>query len=151
MSFIISTMTLSAAWQLAQDTARQIKATSQAQRASSNAGMTLAAIATFEGQLRAYRTRLLQIAALPGLAAYVGALADTPGGYNVANEFNAMVSAIEGTITWIRTNSPKDANGFILAQQWALDMNSSLIDRSFTGAELAGYRAVLDTLLAALG
>lgn len=151
MTFIISTQTLSAGWQSAQDTARQIRASATAQKATSAAGMTLAAIALFEGQLRAYRTRLLQIAGLPGIATYVGTLADTPNGYNVSTEFNTMVSAIVDTINWIRTNTPKDGNGYILAQQWAPDLNSSLVDRSFTGAELTGYRTVLDALIASVG
>ncbi|HYD52602.1 MAG TPA: hypothetical protein VEA99_08245 [Gemmatimonadaceae bacterium] len=149
MAFLVSTQTLSQAWEDAQNIARATKNAALAQRTASLAGPVPAtSILHFERELRSYRDRLQALAALPGIAAYVTGLANTPAGYDVTAEFNAMQAQIAATINWIRTNFPRDAGGYLLERQWAAD---GLTDRTFTTAALAGYRTQLDALLAALG
>ena len=102
----------------------------------------------FEKDLRAFRDRFDVISAVPGIATYVGSLANTPQGYNVATEFSAMRTQIQATIDWIRTNYPRDStNTYLLERQWAAE---GLTERTFSTALLATFRTQLDSLIATL-
>lgn len=148
MPFITSSQTLSQAWEAAQNFARQLKGGAQAQRAAAVAGNVPATrILHFQRELRMYRDQLDAIAALPGIAAYVGTLADTPSGYNVSTEFAAMKTQIVATYTWIQNNFPA-SNGYLLERTWGAD---GPVDRIFSVADLTGYVTQLDALLASLG
>lgn len=152
MTFLISTQTLDAAWTNAQDIARQMKASTTAQRNASAAGAVgSSSILNFERELRSYRDRLDAISALPNIAAYVAAQADTPAGYNVSTEFNGMRTALVSTINWIRANFPTGTDGtgtYLLERSWGPDGTT---ERLFSTATLANYRTQLDALLAAIG
>lgn len=149
MAFLISTQTLSQAWEDAQNLARACKSATQQQRAAAVAGGVPASrLLHFERELRSVRDRLATIAALPGLAAYVTSQPDTPAGYVVSTEYTALRAQLVATIDWMRANFPKDAGGYLLERQWAADGPS---ERTFTSAQLSGYVTQLDALLAALG
>lgn len=93
------------------------------------------------------RAKLVAIGALSGIADYAKAqYADQ--GLDIAAEFTALVSALADVRTWITTNFPKDASGYLLKEQFAAD--GGLNVRSFTPAQTAGLRTVLDALAAAV-
>lgn len=149
MAFLISAQTLGQAWENAQNIGVQIKAGAQSIRAESVAGPVSASrILNYERELRSFRARLEEIAAMPGLAAHVTALANTPQGYNVATEYTALRTQIDATTTWIRTNFPKDANGYLLERTLSAE---GPVERTFTTAQLAAFRTQLDALIAAIG
>lgn len=149
MTFIVSTQTLSAGWEQAQEAARQLRSAAQALKAASLAGpVASSTVLYFERDLRAFRDRFDVIGALPGIAAYVSGLPNTPQGYDVATEFNAMRTQIQATIDWIRANYPRDSTStYLMERQWAAD---GLTERTFTTAALASFRTQLDALLATL-
>lgn len=151
MTFLVSTQTLSQAWEDAQNIARAMQAGAQAQKDASLAGPVAASrIVHFDRELRMYQARLDAIAALAGIAAYVNSLPNTPVGYDVVAEFNAMKAQVLATIDWIRTNFPKDASGYLLAEQWGAN-RTDVVERTFSTASLAAYRTQLDALIAAIG
>lgn len=137
-------------WEDAQNTAIYLKATAQEQLASATVGnVQSSVILAFEAVLRGVRDQLNDAAAVPGIAAYVGSLPNTPQGYNVATEFTALRTQILATIDWIRTNFPKDStNTFLAARSWAAD---GPVDRLFSAAQLATYRTQLSALITAAG
>jgi hypothetical protein len=150
MPFIISTQTLSRAWEQAQEIARNMRTAALNQKNTTLAGPVAGSfVLNFERELRSYRDRLDAIAALPGIGAYVSGLTDTPAGYTVTTEFNAMRAQVQATIDWTRNNFPRDStNTFLAERSWAAE---GLTERTFTTAQLAGYRTQLDALLATLG
>jgi len=100
-------------------------------------------ILDLEPSLRQFRAEFDEIRVLPGIGPYAqGQLGN--GTLNVAAEFNAMITAIDNTIAWIRANFPI-GNGFLQAQIWS---SSGRTDRMFSSAETAGLRAQLDALIA---
>lgn len=150
MTFIISSQTLSQAWESAQEIARNMKTATLNQKNTTVAGSVNGSfVLNFERELRSYRDRLDAIAALPGIGNYVTSLPDTPPGYVVANEFSAMRTQLQATIDWIRANFPRDStNTFLSERSWAAE---GLTERTFTPAQLVNYRTQLDALLAAIG
>lgn len=81
-------------------------------------------------------------AALPGMQQYAkDQFSDQT--YDVGAAFTAMQSAIQAVIDWISANYPKDANGFLLTEQFSA---SGFTVRSFTPAQTAGLQTVLTSL-----
>jgi hypothetical protein len=150
MSFLVSTQTLSQAWEDAQNIARAMSAGAAAQKDASLTGPVAGSrILSFERELRGYRDRLDAISTLSGIAAYVSGLPNTPAGYNVTTEFNNMRTQLLAVIQWIRDNFPKDAtNTYLLERSWGAD---GPVERTFTTAQLANYRTQLDALVVAIG
>lgn len=152
MPFLVSTQTLSAGWEGAQDIARQLKIGAQALRAETAAGaVPRSRVLAYEREIRSHRDRLIAISTMPGMGAYVSGLADTPQGYNVATEFTALRDEINDTIAWIRANFPTStapAPGTLLERTWGAEGPTEL---TFTTAQTAGLRTQLDALLAVLG
>ena len=97
-------------------------------------------------QLKQERTGLSTAGATSGLAQYARDQ-KTPFAGDVVAEFTAVIAAIDGVTDWILANFPTDGSGFLLAQTWG---PSGPVDRLFTPAALAGFRAQLDTLLATI-
>jgi hypothetical protein len=97
-------------------------------------------------RLRQDRAAFAAAANVPGIAAYAQAQKDDAQ-LDLAAEFVAMLTAIDGVTTWIANNFPKDGNGFLLAQ--TLEANGP-VDRQFTPAQTAGLRTQLDTILATI-
>lgn len=152
MPFIISTVTLSQAWADAQDIARQLKFAAQSLKTETAAGpVPRSRVLGYERELRSFRDRLITLSGIPGIAAWVGDLPNTPVDYDVAVEFNAMVTEINDTITWIRNNFPTTGTppaGTLLERTWGAEGPTEL---TFTTAQTAGLRTQLDALLAVLG
>ena len=82
----------------------------------------------------------------PGLQAYARLLYDDPAKEFVA-DVNAAIAACTTLMTWVATNFPKDANGYLLKDKI---VNGEIESRTFTAAAMAGLVAEIDTLIAAL-
>jgi hypothetical protein len=150
MGFVVSAQTLAQAWAEAQGIAVSIENIAQSQINASLAGPVVGSqILNFDATLRVYRTRLDAIAAMPGIAAYVTALANTPQGYDVSAQFAAMRAQIVGTSNWIQANFPRDStNTYMLERSWGAD---GPVERSFSTTDLASYRTQLNALIASIG
>lgn len=97
-------------------------------------------------RLVADKARFDAIAATPGIGQYAKDQYNDDT-YDVAAEFTAMVNAITAVGTWINTNFPKDAGGYILKDQ----LTASGVDvRTFSTASLATFRTQLDSLIATI-
>jgi hypothetical protein len=136
---------LSAAWVSAMAIAGSIKTDSQAVRDQSLAGnVGSSRILDHLTFLADQKIRLQQIAALPGIAAYAQA---QTGDANVAAEFTAMISAMDGVRDWVIANFPV-VSTFLQAKTFQADGRTT--DRQFSTAALANYRTQLDTLIATI-
>lgn len=96
--------------------------------------------------LRRERAALSAAASTPGLAQFARDQKSNQS-LDVVAEFNAVMAAIDGTISWVETNFPKDAGGFLLAQTITA---GEVTDRMFTPAQTAGLRTQLDTLISTI-
>lgn len=152
MPFLISTETLAAGWENAQNIGRQLKAGAESLKAATAAGpVPRSRVLSYEREIRSFRDRLVAIAAVSGMAAYVEGLPNTPANYDAAAEFTAMRTQIDATITWIRNNFPTNGTppaGTLLERTWGAEGPTEL---TFTTAQTAGLRTQLDTLIAAIG
>jgi hypothetical protein len=83
--------------------------------------------------LAQHRTRLQEVASIPGLADYARAQ-EADAGYDVAAEFNALVATVNATITWMQSAIPA-AGGY--DQMYTRPDGINLVPRSFTSAALA--------------
>lgn len=136
------------AWESARNAASGIKQQAQNLKDRSLAGnVGSSAILGFITYLADQKLRLLQLAAVPGLAAYAQQQVNDPT-LDVAAAFNAMVAQLDALRDWVITNFPKDVGNFLLAQQFQADGRT--VDRQFSTAALSGFRAQLDALLATI-
>lgn len=136
------------AWDAMRSFAGEVKSSSQQLRDTS-AATTIGAnlIITYLRELVAARSVLVTIAATPGLEAYARSQISDPT-LDLAASWTAMRNAIDSTITWIRTNFPKDGSGYLLYE--TLDANGVLQIRTLTPATTAGLRTTLDALIATI-
>ena len=95
-------------------------------------------------QLKQDKVALNAAKAVPGIAEYARLEKNLPG-LDVVVEFNSVVAGIDDVTAWIDANFPKDGGGFLLAQTLGA---SSPVDRTFTPAQTATFRTVLDALVA---
>lgn len=86
-------------------------------------------------------------AAVPGIAAYVAEARGVTTG-QVTTAFNDMLSAVNAAISWISTNMPKDANGWLLVRSMAAD--GAMTYRDFSPAQTAGLRTALQAVEATI-
>lgn len=141
---------LDAAWDRARASAGNIKASAQNLRNKSAAGTAtsediLNTVANFAG----LRDRLQKSAAVSGIAAYAQAqISDNT--IDIVVEFNNLMTKIDAAISWVLTNFPKDASGFLLAIQFTADNTGRTQFRTFTALQTSGLRAALDDLIAAI-
>ena len=147
MAFPASTATLSEGWINACRMALAMKRQAQEDRARMAAGPVPASLVLdMEPRLRDTKASLQQVAAIPGIAEYAQQQANNPA-LNVATEFTAMLNALDNVVAWIRTNYPVH-NGYLLSQTFGATGRQ---DRTFSAAETAGLRTVLDALIASVG
>lgn len=102
-------------------------------------------IVEFFQRLVAEKTANAASAAVPGIGQWAQ---DRDGGvdYNVAAEFVAVNAAIDSTGEWITANFPS-SGGYILKDQLGAGGVST---RVFSSASTAGFRTVLDSLIATM-
>lgn len=87
-------------------------------------------------------------AAVPGIAAYVASQRSVTE-QQVIDAFTDMDGAVEDAIGWIVNALPKNAGGFLLLRTIAAD--GAMAYRSFTPAETAGLRTILQAVEATIG
>ena len=103
-------------------------------------------LATFQ-DLRRRRDALLTISTIPGMAQYARDQEDDQS-YDVVAEFAAMVALIDAVLANIIATFPTDADDFLLEKKFAPDGTYTF--RTFTGAQLAVLRGLLDDLVAGI-
>lgn len=93
------------------------------------------------------RAALLEIAAIPNIAAYATEQEDDPT-LDIVAEFNAMVAAIEAAATWIYQALPRDANGYVLIHKTTTA--GELVPRVFAPAATAPLVPLLQAIVDAI-
>lgn len=91
----------------------------------------------------------LSVASVPGIAEYAAAQKQGQVADPVA-EFTATRNAVIATLDWLRTNLPAGdfgGNSYALAFMLPADNVTQISSLTFTAAQTAGYRTVLDTLI----
>lgn len=137
------TDSLRASYQLAQDTARNLKQTLTAfntRAAASN--IRSSDIFGVYTRLGNDSATLAAIAQVSGLATYAQEQSNDPT-YNVGAEFTAMQNAIASARTWIETNFPA-SGGYLQSHQIT---GGAVVERSFTPATTAGLRTALQSVI----
>ena len=131
-------------------TARRLKANSAVFRGEAAAGNINADRITEEvlRNLVVARNTFTAAAAVPGMAAFVAAERSVTQ-QQVADDFNAMLGAVNAAISWIAANMPKNGAGFLLIR--SIDAQGALTYRQFTPAETAGLRTALLAVEATIG
>jgi hypothetical protein len=95
--------------------------------------------------------RMDATAAIPGIAQYIK---DQEGdqNYDIAAEYTAMRSAVVAIRDWIYTSMPKvDQAGTLYMAVQALAQDGTVSDRTFTPAQTAPLRALIDTFRGTVG
>ena len=140
-------MTASEAFYEALNLARGVKQTAQnsvAQFAGTTGRDQVLALAM---NLREWRIRLAAVAAVPGVGQYAKDQYANQS-YDVAAEFNGMLSAIDAVIANITGSFPQAASGEVLER--VLNADGSVVMRTFTAAQLSTLRTLLQNLSAAI-
>lgn len=148
MAFLTRT-TAREAFERAQALARRMKIDAQGVRSSSAAG-TLGSGQALDlaHRLYDYKTEFNVLKNVPGIQTYGQSMYEGTT-YNVANEFTAMLSALDSVTSWLIANFPKTpTTNELRAQLWNVDNSGRTVDVVFTALETAGFRSVLDTLIA---
>lgn len=139
---------LDKAWTSATETAAMIKQRAQAVRDLSAAGNIGASMITDMLVLFAdCKLALNKAAAVPGIASYAQTQVND-GTFNVSSAFATMVAQLDAVRDWAISNYPKDGNGYLLDR--TLGADGRWIDRQFSTATLASFRAQLDALIATI-
>lgn len=141
-------VSLAEAWTDARAAAANVK--TRAQLASTAAGggaLTGDAAIALALFLADSKVQLQRDAAVSGMAAYAQSQVGNPA-LNVATEFSAMQTALDGVVAWIVSNFPKDAGGRLLHQ--TLTAAGRPVSAPFTAAQTAGLRTALASLIAAI-
>jgi hypothetical protein len=91
------------------------------------------------GDFRAYAS---SVVATEGLAEYVQEQY-TDQQINIATEYNAMIAAIDSSLSWMVTNIPQ-SGGYVQLDQWA--SNGTITRRTFSTVSLAGLRTIVQSV-----
>lgn len=97
--------------------------------------------------IRAVLVNFNRDAAVPNIAAYAQAQFNDST-YNVATEFTNMVNALNAVVSWVVTNFPKDAGGFI--QAYTINADGSRSPASFTSAQTGGLLTAVNNAIATI-
>lgn len=96
----------------------------------------------FGYSVKAFRDNMASLAATPGLAQYARDQ-ENDQSYDVVAEYNAMIAAADAVTSWMQTNIPKDADGYILAWKFG---PTDLTQRTFTPAQTAPLQTLAQAL-----
>lgn len=125
--------------------AKALKETAVANRTRMAAGaVTASSVLRLLDNLRAARAIFIEIASRPGIGAY----AQAQLGEDISTEFAAMNAAIDAAGANIVASLPKDGSGYLLLEQ--MDGQGARAERTFTTAQTATLRGLLDTLAATI-
>jgi hypothetical protein len=139
---------LSDAWQRARQLARTIKDSAQAVQNASLAGtLTSSQMFTLTTLIADCKVQLTSISGITGIGSYAQAqIGDNT--INVATEFSNMIAAMDGIVSWVASNFPKDGSNFLLA--YTLSAQGRLVDRVFSAAATAVLRTQLNALISTI-
>lgn len=127
--------------------ARDIKTRSQSLRNLSAAGpVNSEQILDWFKNVVGNRAAIAAQAGTPGLAVYAQNESNNVN-YDVTAEYNAMLTQIDACLSWVATNFPKDGSGWLLSHSI---VSNVVTPRTFSTASLAGFRTVLDSLIATI-
>lgn len=141
--------TLDRALQTAQNQAGATKVQAQSLSISCAAGNVpaktiLDAVSSFADAKATFN----KCAATSGLAAYAQAQV---GDATIASEFTAMTSAIDAVVSSVMSTFPKDStNTFLLITSFTPDGTGKTQQQTFTAAQLAPLKSLLDALVASI-
>jgi hypothetical protein len=134
----------SEAFEQAKNLARGVKLTAQGSIAQFAGTTNRDQVLALAMNLREWRIALAAASAVPGVSQYAkDQYADQA--YNVATEFTAMLNAIDAVISEIVTAFPVDNSGGEVKER-VLNADGSITMRTFTAAQLATVRTLLQTL-----
>jgi hypothetical protein len=136
--------TASEAFSLAKNLASGVKATAQSSAAQFANTTNRDAVLGLATILRQHRVALATCSAVPGVLQYAKDQYDDQA-YNIGAEFTAMLGAIDAVIAEIHTSFPVDNSGGELKEK-VLNADGSITMRTFTAAQLANVRTLLQTL-----
>jgi hypothetical protein len=141
---------LDLAWEQARQRASAVRDAATQARAKSLAG-TLDGndVIHLVAKLGVHKTQFNEYASLPGIGAYAQGQLSDPS-LNIGAEFTSMMNAIDGVLSWVGTNFPKDANNWLLFIKFDAVNIGQITYRQFSAGETAGLRTALDTLIAAI-
>lgn len=138
---------LAAALDRAQSQADTIKRLSESANVSMAGGaVTSSFVLSMLANLRAAKDVFDETSALPGMAAF--ALAQLNDNIDVIAGFLAMTNALTAAGAWIIQNIPKAADGALKLED--MDAFGNRTERTFSTAQTAGLRTLLDTLIATI-
>lgn len=136
---------LASALDRAQSQADSIKRIAQNNKDRMAAGtITAGGLLSLLDNLAGAKTALSDAAGLAGM----GEFAQAQLGQTVTTEFANLMTALDNAGAWIISNFPKDAGGYLLAETWGT--NGARVERTFTTAQTAGLRTLLDALIATI-
>lgn len=136
---------LSSALDRAQSQADSIKRIAQNNRDRMAAGtITSSGIISLLDNLDGAHNVLAETASLPG----IGEFAEAQLGQTVLVEFGQMMTAIDAASAWIRANFPVGTGGHLQSESWGV--GHARVERTFSTAETAGLRTLLDAVIAAI-
>lgn len=142
----VTPVNLSGAWDRARNIATTVKLrTVQMSSGAAVGGVSSLEVLDYATFLADQRLALLDLAAIPGMAAYAQAQVNNPA-RDISAEFNAMVNAMQSTVDWIVTNFPKDVNGFLLSVTFLPGGSGRTTPRLFSAADLTTFKTVVDAL-----
>lgn len=128
------------------NTAIQLKATLQSQVASMAAGnVNASTVLGVYVRLKRDDTTLAAAAGTSGIVQYARNVKNNQS-LDVVAEFTAMRSAIADAISWVDTNFPA-SGGYIQSHQIS---GGVVTERSFSPAQTAGFRTVLNSVIATI-
>ena len=139
--------TLAQALAQIKDEAGRVKVFAQQIKARSLAGAIPAYdVTSYVGGLAAAKDEIGRLAATQGLGDY--AQAEYPG-LDIAAEYTTMLAQINATIAWVVTNFPKTPTTGELRER-TIGNDGRVAAVTFSTASLAGFRAVIDDLIATI-
>jgi hypothetical protein len=136
--------TAAEAFEQAKNLARGTKMTAQGAIAQFANTTNRDQVLTLAVNLREWRIALAAAGAVPGVLQYAKDQYDDQD-YNIGTEFTAMLAAIDAVIADIHTSFPVDNSGGEVKER-VLNADGSITMRTFTAAQLANVRTLLQTL-----
>jgi hypothetical protein len=124
----------------------QLKAYANNAVAALNGTVTSTQVLAMFSHLSNVKAQFSAAAGVSGLAQYAKDQKNSQS-LDVVAEFTAMIAAIDTCRSWISTNFPKDANGYLLAATLG---EAALVDRTFTSAQTVNLKTVLQSLAATI-
>lgn len=119
---------------------------------SASGALTVDRVLRFYDYLKLAHVLFTTVASVPGIVGYVQTEKEQPG-MDVVAEFLAMRTQVESTIGWIQANLPQadfGGNSYALAVRLPADFTTPATPLTFTAAQTAPYRTVLNALIATI-